>query len=187
MINDSANAAVAATRAAAAAAASAAATSVLAGPNTATAIMISSATASLSQITLDPSYIMQLAEKEYDNIQINKKSSKPREDTGVALSVQQNSGHNGKGKGKEYREKHLKGVCWNCGGRGHVQKNCLSPKHLKEGADKGNSAGTSGSANIMDCCDDDGAWAAIGSLIPVPLGLQLGAGTIFDIASLFDL
>ncbi len=65
----------------------------------------------------------------------------------------------------------------------------LSPKLPREGGEKGKLDGkSSGSANAAIDWEDDGVWAAIATSLSVslPLGLQPGKGTIFDVSSLFD-
>ncbi|KAK0471112.1 hypothetical protein IW261DRAFT_1572332 [Armillaria novae-zelandiae] len=90
---------------------------------------------------------------------------KPKEETGIALSVQQNNGQQKRGKKKW--KKHPRGEWWNCG------------------ADKGKSTGPSGPANVVEEYDDDSVWATIDVLsMPVSLVLQPGVGMIFDVRSL---
>ncbi|KAK7000918.1 hypothetical protein R3P38DRAFT_2416715, partial [Favolaschia claudopus] len=115
---------------------------------------------------LAPDYLIQLACEEWDRIEAEKKkrngNTQPnREDTGTALSAQyfsssSQSNRSGKfGKGNNQRPK---GVCWNCGGKGHVQSKCPSPKPNRgeKGGGNGKPNASAGSANAVD--DDDGAW-----------------------------
>jgi hypothetical protein len=122
--------------------------------------------------------MMLLALKEYDR-KADSKPTKPK-DAGVAASMissekpgsKTGGGKGGKGKGPR---KPI-GVCWNCGGKGHKQDECLSPKPDKKSKDqktpnaKGNSpgskpkpaAGPSNTANAAASATLDevaGAWS----------------------------
>ncbi|KAJ6580323.1 hypothetical protein B0H10DRAFT_1962557 [Mycena sp. CBHHK59/15] len=125
-------------------------------------------TASTQAITLAPAYLMQLAVEEWDRIDSEKKRklpSKSCEDTGVALSAQptassssssSNKSRFGKSSGKGNRNQQPKGVCWNCGGKGHIQSKCPSPK-LNESENGKGKQSASGSTNAVVNSDDDGA------------------------------
>ncbi len=114
-----------------AARAAAAATTVPRNTAIAAFTITSGSLATAQGISLDPAYIMQLPIEEYDQVCLGKKifqENKPQaEDTGVALAAPSGSYSGNKGKGKE-RERHPKGVCWNCGGCGHAQSKCPSPQ-----------------------------------------------------------
>ncbi|KAJ7063911.1 hypothetical protein C8F01DRAFT_37327 [Mycena amicta] len=137
-------------------------------------------TAATQAITLAPSYLMQLALEEWDRMEAErkmKKSSRSREDTGVALSAQASSsawssrkpqsGGKPGGNGNNNTQR-PKGVCWNCGGRGHVQSKCPSPKLNESGKGKGKQD-ASGSANAVDA--DDGVCLSNRSFAPTTAGL----------------
>lgn len=83
-------------------------------------------------------------------------------------------------------------MCWNCGGKGHVQSKCPSPK-LNE--NKGNGKqGASGSANVAEDFDDTGAWSvkpvesALESIdrTKFSAGLSIAADTFLDMEDLFE-
>jgi hypothetical protein len=150
-------------------------------------------------VTLSPGYLMHLAIEEWDQIEAEKKktksSHKPREDVGVALSAQipgsspskcSGGGNGGKSSGKGNTQ-HPKGVCWNCGGKGHVQSKCPSPKQEAKPS-------ASGSTNTAVEFDDDGAWSvepvecvpdAIDSTVSSGL-LRVAPDTVFDMEDLFE-
>ncbi|KAJ7600078.1 hypothetical protein C8J56DRAFT_767144, partial [Mycena floridula] len=95
-----------------------------------TTLTISSGTSASSQIVLDPQFLMNLVEEEYDRIQSNKSSSaKAKEDIGVTMTAESSCSGNF-GKGKNSTNQHPKGVCWNCGGKGHVQSNIVAPSYV---------------------------------------------------------
>lgn len=138
----------------------------------------------IPQSTILPAdMLMQFAIEEYDRLQTSRTRRGAKEDTGVALSVQSNSG-SGKPKwkggassngdkssaGEPRLAKNGKpyGVCWNCGGKGHVKDKCPSPaidgdgKKDKEKSSKGKDKGGD-SANAVTASEDDGVWSVITS------------------------
>ena len=128
------------------------------------------------------SWLMTLAKEEWDRQQALKSkssvtSSKPKEGTGVALSVI--AGNLTGGKSNTGKGRLQKGVCWNCGGKGHVKSQCPSPKPENSGR-KGTTNGrnTSGTAQAV-VEEDDGIWAAIECSLPSRYDLS-------DVRSLFD-
>ncbi|KAJ7263709.1 hypothetical protein C8J57DRAFT_1332544 [Mycena rebaudengoi] len=159
-------------------------------------------TASAQAITLAPAYLMHLAIEEWDRLEAEKKRkhanvpSKSREDTGVALNAQASSSSSshkprfGKSAAKGNGNQRPKGVCWNCGGKGHVQSKCPSPK--LNGSEKGKGKQTaSGSANAaVDDFDDDGAWCVepVESIDRTESSalLRVAADTVFDVEDLFE-
>ena len=132
-----------------------------------------SSTAAQSTFSISPDLLIQLATEEYDCIQSapshhGPKSSKA--DTGVALSVQNtgNKGRGGKSPQKPCLARNGKpfGVCWNCGGKRHLSKDCPSPPQGSTSSpDKGKkkddgSRPSSGSINAAVSSEEDGVWSA---------------------------
>lgn len=76
-------------------------------------------------VMLDAETLMEIALEEWDRRHGGKLKSKPK-DTGVAASVMSTEKPRGK-RGRKGPQKPV-GVCWNCGGRGHRQDQCPSPK-----------------------------------------------------------
>jgi hypothetical protein len=122
-------------------------------------------------ISLD--LLIQLAMEEYNCIQSAPSHQGPKSskaDTGVALSVQNSKSSTQKEKfpkkprlarnGKPF------GVCWNCGGKGHLSKDCPSPLQgdasaLDKGKGKEDSSCPSGSlVNAAVSCEEDRVWSA---------------------------
>jgi hypothetical protein len=131
-------------------------------------------TPTVSTFSVSPDLLMALAIEEYDRIIAGGTRGKAKDsDTGVALSAT-NSGNNrsqlnaNHGRGKpnqsQSKEPRPRGVCWNCGGKGHVQSQCPSPKMSGgDGAAKGKDekkkdGGAGGSANAA-ISEDDGVWS----------------------------
>ncbi|KAJ7646154.1 hypothetical protein B0H17DRAFT_1148216 [Mycena rosella] len=141
-------------------------------------------TASAQTITLAPVYLMHLAVEEWDHLEAEKKkhstSLRSHEDTGVALNTQpmsllssslhkQRFGRSGKGNGNGNGNQRQKGLCWNCGGKGHVSSKCPSPKLESE---KGK--GGAWSVEPMECIDRTRDSAS----------LCIAADTVFDVEDL---
>jgi hypothetical protein len=130
------------------------------------------AAAAAKSFTISADLLIQLATEEYDRIQSapgQQGSKAAKADTGVALSAQR-SGTGSRG-GKTSQKPRLArngkpfGVCWNCGGKGHLAKDCPSPEQASTGSsDKGknkseDNRSPSGSANVAAPTDLDGAWS----------------------------
>ncbi|TFY51058.1 hypothetical protein EVJ58_g10760 [Rhodofomes roseus] len=90
---------------------------------------------------LDAEALMEIALEEWDRRHASKAKTKPK-DAGVAASVL--SSEKPKAKGRRGPQRPV-GVCWNCGGKGHRQDQCPSPK--QDGAAKGASASTDGKSD----------------------------------------
>jgi len=139
----------------------------------AAAAMTSSTTVTSTPFSVSPDLLISLATEEYDRIMaLNGTRGRSKEDTGVALSaVGKSASRSGQssscGRGGSLPSKPC-GVCWNCGGVGHVQSKCPSPKQSGgDGAGKGkdekknnNGGGSSGSANAA-ITEDDGVWSVL--------------------------
>jgi hypothetical protein len=119
--------------------------------------------------TLSTDILIQLAIEEYDRIiSLSTNRGKAKEDAGVALSVTSstnNHGNNGGRGGKPNKQKDLRprGVCWNCGGKGHVKSKCPSPDMsggdcAGKGKDNKKDTNLSGSANAA-IAEENGAWS----------------------------
>jgi len=106
--------------------------------------------------TITPNALISLISKEYKHQQVqcshqNGGNGKAKDqDCDEALSVMSSGKSNGKGK----FERKLRGVCWNCGEKGHFKDKCLKPP-----ADKKNDSSKSkdstvnamiGSDSVMD-------------------------------------
>jgi len=129
------------------------------------------ATPTTSTFSVSPDLLMSLAIEEYDRIIAGGPRGKGKDtDTGVALSVTNNgvnrgqsSANRGQSKPKLSKDTRPRGVCWNCGGKGHVQSKCPSPKMsggdgAAKGKDEKKDGGGSGSANAA-IAEDDGVWS----------------------------
>ncbi|KAF7371239.1 Transcription factor [Mycena sanguinolenta] len=161
--------------------------------------IISGNTVATQAVTLDPEYLMHLATEEWDRIEAEKKKNSPKsrnDNTGVALSAlpqwngASSSSRSGKPSGKGNRkgnDQRPKGVCWNCGGKGHVRSKCPSPK-------QNGKPDASGSANAAVDFDDDGAWSVepmdcatdSGLTTDTSARLCVAAETVFDMEELFE-
>ena len=130
-------------------------------------------TAPTSAFSVSPDLLVSLAIEEYDRIVAGGTRGKAKEDAGVALFVTHNgsngsnrshSGTNrGRAKPNQSRESRPRGICWNCGGKGHVQGKCPSPKmsggdYATKGKDERKESGSSGSVNAV-IAEDDGVWS----------------------------
>ena len=115
---------------------------------------------STTTFSISPDLLIQLATEEYDRIQSAPSHRGPKmskADTGVALTAQgtTSSGHGGKPPQKPRLAQNGKpfGTCWNCGGKGHLSKDCPSPPQgASSSAEKGKkkdegNCPVSGSAN----------------------------------------
>jgi len=89
-------------------------------------------------LEMSPESMMTLALKEYDH-QADKKNPKPK-NIGVTVSTMASEkpgsrisgGRSSKGKGPQKP----KGVCWNCGGKGHKSDVCPTPKTDEKSRDQ---------------------------------------------------
>jgi gag-polypeptide of LTR copia-type/Zinc knuckle len=130
------------------------------------------AIAAAKSFSVSADLLIQLTTEEYDKIQSapgQQGSKAAKADTGVALSAQR-SGTGNRG-GKTNQKPHLArngkpfGVCWNCGGKGHLAKDCPSPEQGSAGSsDRGKKKSEEnclpgGSANVATPTDLDGAWS----------------------------
>ncbi|GBE84202.1 hypothetical protein SCP_0601800 [Sparassis crispa] len=130
-----------------------------------------STTAVLSQIDLDKEKplldaetLMALVLEEWDRRKMLKGAMPKVKDPGVAASaVSTEKPKGGKGKGPRKPV----GVCWNCGGKGHKEADCPTPKQGSRDKDKGSKSAepskstskpTAASAVTLD--DIAGAWSA---------------------------
>jgi len=103
------------------------------------------AAAAAKSFTISADLLIQLATEEYDRIQSapgQQGSKAAKADTGVALSAQRSGTGNRGGKTSQKprlaRNGKPFGVCWNCGGKGHLAKDCPSPEQASYGElDKG--------------------------------------------------
>ena len=122
-----------------------------------------------STFSVSPDLLVSLAIEEYDRIAAGGTArGKGREDTGVALSAAnsgsnrgQSSANRGRGKPNQSKNSRPRGVCWNCGGKGHVKSNCPSPDMSGgEGSAKGKDKkdGGGGAANAA-IAEEDGVWS----------------------------
>jgi len=135
------------------------------------------ATAENSQIStttfsISPELLIQLATEEYDRIQSAPSHRGPKTfkaDTGVALSAQgtTSSGRGGKTPQKPRLARNGKpfGTCWNCGGKGHLSKDCPSPSQgALSSAEKGKKKGRRKSSSqwLSECrCYVRGGWGLV--------------------------
>ena len=94
----------------------------------------------------------------------------PKTDTGVALAAFGNSNSSGDHGGKSSQQPHMAkngklfGICWTCGGTGHISRVCPSPPQPGGSPDKGkrkfeDSRSPSRSANAIAPFEEDGAWS----------------------------
>lgn len=122
--------------------------------------------------SVSPDLLMSLAIEEYDRIAAGGTTrGKGKDDTGVALFAansgsnrNQSSANRGRGKPNKSNDSKPRGVCWNCGGKGHVKSKCPSPdmsggESAAKGKDKDNKKeGSSGTANAA-IDEEDGVWS----------------------------
>ncbi|KZT02294.1 uncharacterized protein LAESUDRAFT_762863 [Laetiporus sulphureus 93-53] len=114
---------------------------------------------------LPPEVLMELALEEWDRRHGTSKGKGAKPDPGVAAAVL-SSEKLKSWKGKKGPWKPV-GVCWNCGGKGHRQDNCSSPKQDSKDAKNAPDAKTDQAkpkptaASAVDLNAIAGAWTAI--------------------------
>ncbi|OJT11681.1 Retrovirus-related Pol polyprotein from transposon TNT 1-94, partial [Trametes pubescens] len=99
---------------------------------------------------IEPDFMIELVLEEWDRRHDEKKGKKSK-DTGVAASAVSSEKPKWKGRGKGPQRP--VGVCWNCGGKGHREAACPSPKS-DSSKGKGNARGNdpkpaAGAANVV--------------------------------------
>ncbi|PIL37456.1 transcription factor [Ganoderma sinense ZZ0214-1] len=141
---------------------------------TATAAAGTGPAADADKPVIAPDLLMELALEEWDRRQLDKKAKGKAKDPGVAAAAL--SSEKPKTKGRTGPRKPV-GVCWTCGGKGHKQDTCPSPKKDKGAKDApkppapGAPAGTGAvaTASIVEVGSIAGAWAAAPVEDTVPL------------------
>ncbi|KAI0668631.1 hypothetical protein C8Q78DRAFT_993233 [Trametes maxima] len=126
--------------------------------------------ASAERPVIEPDVMIELVLEEWERRRDEKRTKKPK-DTGVAASAVSTEKPKWKGRGKGPQRP--VGVCWNCGGKGHREAACPSPKSADASKGKGNAAPkpAAGAANVVvaaahveEIPDDRpyaGAWSAM--------------------------
>ena len=125
------------------------------------------------QPAIAPDLLMELAIEEWDRRQLDKRAKGKGKDSNVAAAVL--SSEKPKSKGRTGPRRPV-GKCWNCGGTGHKQADCPSPKTQKpaDGKPKTAAAGTGAVAVASTAHVDNvaGAWAVSVSAVPEPPSMR---------------